>query len=234
MSDPNAWFWSQDGTSRGPVEFAELARLATLGVITPSTSVFDPSRQAWVAASTVAGIEWPRAARTPPTTPPASPPDASSGPADASADPTRCRFCRATVPPSAAFCATCGRATSPHAYSLDPRVAEVVCRASVLASPFINVLSLIGPAIVWSLGAERPRVVAEAKSALNCLITLCIVSLAAIVFGFIGSPLVIPPIIAGFVYLALIVYCIVVGVRGLIASANGASFQYPWTIRIIP
>ncbi|MCE2880838.1 MAG: DUF4870 domain-containing protein [Planctomycetaceae bacterium] len=234
MSDPNAWFWSQDGSSRGPVEFAELARLAALGVITPTTSVFDPSQQAWVAASTVAGIEWPRGARTPPTTPPASPPDASGGPADASADPTRCRFCRGAVPPSAVYCATCGRATSPHAYSLDPRVAEVVCRASVLASPFINVLSLIGPAIVWSLGAERPRVVAEAKSALNCLITLCIVSLAAIVFGFIGSPLVIPPLIAGLVYLALIAYCIVVGVRGLVASAKGASFQYPWTFRIIP
>lgn len=234
MSDSNAWFWWQDGSPRGPVDAAELARLAALGVITPSTSVFDPVRQAWVAASTVAGLEWPRAARTPPTTPPVSPPGTPGVRAEEPTDPTCCRFCRATLSAGSAFCATCGRATSPHAYALDPRVAEVVCRASVLASPFINVLSLIGPAIVWSLGAERPRVVAEAKSSLNCLITLCIVSLAAIVFGFIGSPLVIPPLIAGLVYLALVAYCIVVGARGLVASAKGASFEYPWTFRIIP
>jgi len=222
------WYWSQRGATLGPVAFDEIRRLVTAGSIVPDTWLFDPAQRAWVAASTISGLfpagESTRASAAPP------PPQPQSI--------VYCRFCGATNSPFAARCTSCGRdAGGPSAgSSIDPKLAAVFCRVSVLAAPALSTTIVgpaIAPAIVWALGARDPAVVAEAKETFNCLLTLLIAFAAFSVFGLIGVLLIVPAILAGIALAALAVYCIVVGILGLIALSNNKPFRYPWILRLI-
>ncbi|MEY4118227.1 MAG: hypothetical protein RLZZ116_1555 [Planctomycetota bacterium] len=222
------WYWSQRGATLGPVAFDEIRRLAASGSILPDTWLFDPAQRNWVAASSIAGLFPAGGSDSPPDVPP--PPSPQSV--------VYCRFCGATNSPFAARCASCGREAggSAAASSIDPKLAAVFCRVSVLAAPLLSTIIVgpaIAPAIVWALGANDPRVVAEAKETFNCLLTVLIVSAACSAFGLIGAILIVPAILAGIALAAVAIYCIVVGIMGLVALSSEKPFRYPWILRLI-
>lgn len=210
----NDWYWSQGGTTMGPIDLAEMQRLVTSGAVGRSTWVFAPTRGAWVAADSIPELFAPVA-----TAPGVAPPP------DAAPSPTYCRFCGARNVAGAVRCGACARDLAPTGTQMDPKVAKVVCRACVLATPVLNVFAFVGPAIVWSLGSTNAAVVAEAKQAMNCLITITIAfvvsfALSFVVIGLIGFPL-------------IVIYCLVVGILGLVAASNDREFKYPLAIPFI-
>lgn len=224
-TDATDWFWSQRGATLGPVDFSEIRRLAASGSITPDTWLFDPAQQAWVAASSITGLF---AATSAP------PPPAPERPASV----VYCRFCGATNSPFAARCASCGREAEGGvpAGGIDPKLAAIICRASILTAPLLASTIIgpaIAPAIVWAIGSREPRVVAEARMTFNCLLVLVLALVATWLFGLLGAILVVPAILAGIVTMGIAVYCIVVGVLGIVAASNGREFRYPWIPRLI-
>ena len=228
------WYWSQRGATLGPVAFDEIRRLAATGSIQPDTWLFDPAQRVWVIASSIAGLFASAAASSPDPSP--APHSAPPEPPPASV--VYCRFCGATNSPFAVQCSACGRtASGPHGSpSIDPKLAAVFCRVSVLAAPVLSTIIIgpaIAPGIVWALGSRDPRVVAEAKETFNCLITVLIAFVAFSAFGLIGAILIVPAILAGIALAALAIYCIVVGIMGLVALSNDRPFRYPWILRLI-
>ncbi len=216
------WYWSQQGATMGPVDFDALRQLVTSGSIGPSTYVFPPDGRGWIRASEVADLFAPAAATASTVAPP---PDAP--PSD-----RFCRFCGASHDATAQRCNACGRDVATPT-TVDPKIAEVICRASILAAPVINVMAAIGPGIVWALGASDPRVVLEAKRSLNCLITLGIAALFFTMVSVVLAIVVIGPILGVVGFIGLAVYCVVVGIIGLAATANGRAFRYPWSIEFL-
>jgi uncharacterized Tic20 family protein len=103
----------------------------------------------------------------------------------------------------------------------------------VLAAPALTVLAFIGPAIVWALGSSNPRVVEEAKRTINCLLTLLIALTLSAIFGGVGVLLILPTVMAVLVWIGIGVYCVVVGILGLIATASNKPFRYPWMFNLI-
>lgn len=204
------WYWSQQGATLGPIDLAELRRLVATGSVTPSTWVYAPERREWVRADSVEALFPPPGSGSSPSAPP---PDARTG--------TFCQFCGAKCAPGSPRCDACGRERSTTT-NIDPKVAEVVCRACVFAMPLISVLAFIGPAIMWSLGSSNPRVVAEAKQAINCQLTVVIAFVVSLLLTLIAIG------ILGLI--AIPIYCIVVGILGLVASSNGREFRYPLAI----
>jgi uncharacterized Tic20 family protein len=222
------WYWSQRGSTLGPVAFEEIRRLATAGSIAPDTWLFDPAQRNWVTASSISGL-FPTsgADRTPDAPPPPQPQSI-----------VYCRFCGATNSPFAVRCTSCAREASglAPASSIDPKLAAVFCRVSVLAAPVLSTIIVgpaIAPGIVWALGASDSRVVAEAKETFNCLLTVLIASAACSVLGLVGAVLIVPAILAGIALAAIGIYCIVVGIMGLVALSNEKPFRYPWILRLI-
>lgn len=219
-TDTTNWYWSQRGATLGPVEFAEIRRLAAAGSIAPDTWLFDPAQQSWVAASSITGLF---AASAPPQTPAAERP----------ASVVYCRFCGATNSPFAERCASCGREAEGGvpAGGIDPKLAAIICRVSILTAPLLASTIIgpaIAPAIVWAIGSREPRVVAEAKQTFNCLLVLVLALVAIWLFGLLGVILVVPTILAGIATVGVAIYCIVVGVLGIVAASSGREFRYPW------
>lgn len=232
-----AWHWSRDGVAEGPVDFTELKRLAAAGVITPATWVHDPVLRKWIAAASVAGLVFASggvAAAAPPGAP--APPDAhpaphasapsletaGSAPAmPASPPPVQPTFQPLVPPPPTS------------ASPIEPKLAEVICRASVLVLPFIYILSPIVVGIVWAIGSTDPRVVAECRQTMNCLLSILIVGAAALVVGIVCALIVIGPFIAAACGVAIFVYCIVVGIQGLVASSQGRPYRYPFAWQLL-
>lgn len=230
-STSDEWYWSQRGATLGPVTFAEIRRLASNGSIVADTWLFDPAQRAWVAASSIPGLF---AAAT--SAQPAAQPSAPPAPPPASV--VYCRFCGATNSPFATQCSSCGRAASDakSTVHIDPKLAAVFCRVSVLAAPILSTIIIgpaIAPGIVWALGSHEPRVVAEAKETFNCLISVLIAFALCSIFGLVGAILIVPAILAGIAIAALSIYCIVVGIMGLVALSNEKPFRYPWIVRLI-
>jgi len=219
---PANWYWSQRGATLGPVDFAELQRLAQAGSIGAETFVFHPERREWVAASTVEGLlPAPTGAIPPPPAPGA---------------PVFCRSCGVRNEATAVRCSACGQDMSGKPAGVDPRVAEIVCRASILATPLLAPTIIgpaVGPAIVWSIGSANPRVVAEAKQAFNCLISILIASAALGVVAIVGACCLAGPIVAAIGYALIAIYCIVVGIMGLVASSDGKPFRYPLAFSLL-
>jgi len=238
-SSSHEWFWSQAGATLGPVDLAEIQRLVANGSIKRDTWVFDPAQRAWVAAEKIAGLfDAPGAASAvPPPGQPTTPPTTPSSTSRADASVVYCRVCGATNSPFATRCASCGHAAAPlTAGGIDPKLAAVFCRVSVLATPLLTGIIIgpaIAPAIVWVLGSRAPAIVAEAKETFNCLITLAIIGACATVFGLVGAIIIVPAILAAIVLGALAVYCVVVGIMGLVALSNDRPFRYPWILRLI-
>lgn len=204
----------------GPVDFEELRGLVAAGSITPTTWVHHPMIGSWVAASTI-----PELMEALPRTPVGAPPDA--------APPTLayCRFCGAAASPSATHCGACGRPMQPAIGSgIDARTAVIVCRASILASAVMPILSVLGPIVVWAIGSSDPAIVREAKASINCHLTMLIAAFCAFVVGVVGIVILIGPLITVIAGLAIFVYAIVVGIRGLIAAANDQPFAYPFVL----
>jgi len=268
-TEPHAslWYWSQRGTTLGPVDFAEIRRLVTTGSIVRDTWVFDPAQSAWVPAASVGGLFTPAVAAVPPAVPPvpavplvstseqtassqsssqSSSPSSSQSSSHAAPPPSAqqpsgsvvyCRFCGATNSPLDMRCHSCGRESEMKAKSgIDPRIAAIACRVSILLTPILA-NTIIGPAlapgIVWALGSRDPRVVAEAKQSFNCLLTLLIVLVPVWIFGLIGIVVILPTVFAGIVTAAAAIYCVVVGILGLIAASNDREFRYPWIIQLL-
>ena len=217
-TDNSNWFWSQQGVTLGPIDLEEIRRLASVGTIQPSTYVYDPVRAAWVLAGSVDGL-FPAG--------PASPPPDAAGFAGSVAGPGS---------PSAGFAASGTRRTAPPpampaapgASTLDPRSAAVVCRACVMVAPFVYVLAVVGPAVVWAMSPRDERVVAEAKSALNCLLVAFLGSIVAMGITIIGALVIIGPFIGVPMMLAIGAYLVVCGIRGLMAASDDRPFNYPW------
>lgn len=238
-SSSHEWFWSQAGATLGPVDLAEIQRLVANGSIKRDTWLFDPAQRAWVAAEKIAGLfDAPSAASAvPPPGQPTTPPTTPSTTPGADASVVYCRVCGATNSPFATRCASCGHAAAPlSAGGIDPKLAAVFCRVSVLATPLLTGIIIgpaIAPAIVWVLGSREPAVVAEAKETFNCLITLLITGLVAGVFGAVGLVLILPSALAIAMGVGLIVYCVIVGIMGLVALSNNRPFRYPWILRLI-
>lgn len=214
------WHWSKDGATLGPVAFAELKRLAASGSITSSTWVHDPILRRWVAASLVVGLlptsgahpsqsaaasEEQHAATTTPSSPNTAPPP--------------------SPPPSIT--------SRSQPFTIDPRLAEILCRIAVLTAPLTNIFAVIGVGVVWGLGAADARIIAEARQTMNCLLTLGLGLVIAAVVSFVCAVIIIGPFIGVAITFALFVYCVVIGIRGLIAATNGVPFTYPWIIRFI-
>jgi len=229
MSESTAnWYWSQRGTTLGPIDFDEIRRLVEAGAIARDTYVFDPARREWIAAGDVEGL-FPRVAAAASDSPPPPPPPPPGAP-------VFCRSCGARNEAIAVRCTACGQDMSPKRSGIDPRVAEIVCRASVLATPLLAATIVgpaIGPAIVWAIGSENPRVVGEAKQAFNCLLSLVIAAAAVTTVGLVGMCCLAGPVIAGIGYALLAIYCIVVGIMGLVASSDGRPFRYPGAFTIL-
>ena len=261
--EPN-WYWSQRGSTMGPIDLKEIRRLAATGSIEYSTWIFDPRAQAWLVAGSIDGVFMkpvppaptgptaPPDATTDPTTDPntggstsfnageskhASTSSSSSSFANSSPHTSHaggfCRFCGARTEQHQPRCTACGRDNATSQTTVEPRVAEVICRASVLAAPALTVLAFIGPAMVWALGSSNPRVVEEAKRTINCLLTLLIALTLSAIFGAVGVFLILPTVIAVLVSIGIGVYCVVVGILGLIATASNKPFRYPWMFNLI-
>ena len=62
---------------------------------------------------------------------------------------------------------------------------------------------------------------------------MLVVSLVAFLIGVVGLVVFIGPIIAGLIFIALYVYAIVVGIRGLIAASKNEPFEYPFSVQFI-
>lgn len=223
MTDaPANWYWSQRGATLGPVDFAELQRLAGAGSILPDTFVFDPARREWVAASSVDGLLPAPVGEVPPPPAPGAP--------------VFCRACGARNESTALRCSACGQDMEPKSRGVDPKVAEIVCRASILATPLLLPTIIgpaVGPAIVWGLGSENPRVVAEAKQTFNCLLSLLIAAAVLGAVAIVGACCLAGPIVAAIGYAALSIYCIVVGIMGLVASSDGKPYRYPFVLSLL-
>ena len=230
----NNWYWSQGGATLGPVDLQEINRLVAANSITRETWLFDPAQGAWVAAESVAGLFLAAgSAGAAAAVPPCAPPDSAQTTASSL---VYCRSCGASNDQSAVRCVSCGSAVSVSG-GIDPKVAAIVCRASVLATPMLLAIPIIGPfigpTIVWVIGAKDPRVVAEAKETMNCLITLAIVFVAVWLFGALGLILIFPTALAAIATAAMAIYCVVVGILGLIAAADGKPYRYPGILRLI-
>lgn len=211
-TDNSNWFWSQQGVTLGPIDLDEIRRLASVGTIQPSTYVYDPARAAWVLAGSVDGLF--------PASPASPPPDAPRFPGAASAGFASSGAPRTAPPPA--------MPAVPAAGTLDPRSAAVVCRACVMVAPFVNVLAVVGPAVVWAMAPRDERVVAEAKSALNCLLVAFLGSIVAMGITIIGALVIIGPFIGVPMMIAIGAYLVVCGIRGLMAASDDRPFNYPW------
>ena len=222
MSDTsNNWFWSQAGTTLGPVDIDEIRRLIAAGSIDRKTWVFDPAQGAWAAAEMVPGLVFPA---VPPTAPP-----------DAPQSVVYCRFCGASNAPTAPRCVSCARdITMPTSgTTLEPRTSAIICRACVLALPFINIFAVIGPLLVLVLGGKDARNTAEAKAAFNCMLVSLLVCIFAGFVAVFGLLCLVGPIVAGLIGAALAVYLVVAGIMGLLAAADDKPFEYPLIPKII-
>ena len=83
--EPN-WYWSQRGSTMGPIDLKEIRRLAATGSIEYSTWIFDPRAQAWLVAGSIDGVFMKPVPPVP--TGPAAPPDATTDPTtDSTTDP---------------------------------------------------------------------------------------------------------------------------------------------------
>ncbi|MCE2885490.1 MAG: DUF4870 domain-containing protein [Planctomycetaceae bacterium] len=224
-----AWHWSRDGVAEGPVDFTELKRLAAAGVITPSTWVHDPVLRKWIGAASVAGLVFASSgvAGGAPHGMPAAP-DAHATP-HASAPPFGAAGSAPAMPASPPPVTPPPVAASP----IEPKLAEVICRASVLVLPFNYILSPIAVGIVWAIGASDARVVAECRQTMNCLLSIYIVGAAALVVGVVCVLIVIGPFIAAACGAAIFVYCIVVGIQGLVAASQGRPYRYPFAWQLL-
>lgn len=225
-SSDQSWYWSQSGTTLGPIDLEQLRRLAARGSLRADNWVYDPTQQSWVLARSIAGLF---AANTPASAPPDARPDAAPSV-------VYCRSCGATNSPFATHCASCGRDARAHDRGIDPKIAFICCRVSILATPLLAATIVgpaVAPAIVWALGSRNEVVVAEAKGAFNCLLTLLIAFICAWAFGLIGAILIVPPILAAIFTAALVIYCIVVGILGLVAIDDGKPFRYPMAFTLI-
>ncbi|MFM7260263.1 MAG: DUF4870 domain-containing protein [bacterium] len=225
--DPRAsWHWSRDGAAQGPVDFVELKRLAAAGAITPSSWVHDPVLRKWVVASSVVGLAF---VAPPEVAPPeVASPEVASSEVPASEGTDSASVAPPPVPPPPV-----PPPLVPATVPIDPKVAEVICRASVLVLPFNYLLSPIVVGIVWAIGARDPRVVAECRQTMNCLLSIYIVGAAALVVGFVCAIILIGPFIAAACGLALFVYCVVVGVQGLVAASHGRPYRYPFAWQLL-
>ena len=230
------WHWSHDGKTLGPVDFIELKRLAAMGSITSATWVHDPILSRWIAASSVAGLLPVHAADSKSAEPASGPaPDATSATAPASsseASGVRTPSSPPTTPPIPPVPPSTTASTSAPV-TFDPRVAEILCRIAVLTAPLTNIFAFIGVGIIWGLGASDQRVVAEARQTMNCLLTLGLGVVIAAAVSFVCAIIIIGPFIGIAISAALFVYCVVVGIRGLMAATNGVPFRYPWVIQFI-
>ncbi|MEY3143332.1 MAG: hypothetical protein RLY21_1825 [Planctomycetota bacterium] len=207
----------------GPVEFAELRRLLSDGSITPASWIYNPVQSAWVQVSSV-----PELMDAVPQPGVASPPDAPSP------STVYCRFCGAAAPVTAIHCSACGRPMSnaPN-FVMDEKTAAIICRASVLATVALPVVAIVAPIIVWGIHSNDQAIVREARAAVNCHITMMIVSLVAFMIGVVGLVVFIGPIITALILLGLYIYAIVVGIRGLIATSKNEPFEYPFSVSFI-
>lgn len=130
MSDTsNNWFWSQAGTTLGPVDIDEIRRLIAAGSIDRKTWVFDPAQGAWAAAEMVPGLVFP-------AVPPTAPPDA---------------------PQSVVYCRFCGASNARN--SAEAKAAFNCMLVSLLVCIFagfvavFGLLCLVGPIVAGLIGA---------------------------------------------------------------------------------
>lgn len=217
----------------GPLDLDEIRRLAALGSIEHSTWIYDPRAGTWVVASSVAELE--DTLRGPAeATAPETPAPGPSAPPDSAPRATYCRFCGASHAAGATRCAACGRDTGATSVKMDPKLAAILCRTSVLAAPVLTGFAFVGPGIVWALGASDARVVAEAKAAINQLLTLAIALLGIWILGIVGAIILVGPIFAAIATVALAVYCVWMGIVGLVALSDGKTFDYRCSFRLIP
>lgn len=214
----------------GPVDLVELQRLVQGGSIERTTWIYDPRLAAWVAAGSVHELFGAGRPAEPASPPPPPPPPAPDGVEQGNF----CRFCGARHPAGAQRCGACGRETGAQGLTIEPRMAAIICRSCVLAVPVLTALSAVGPAVVWAIGSKDPRVVAEAKDALNQLLTVALLFLAIFALGLFGLLIVIGPLVAAAASMALGGYCIWVGIVGLVALNDNKPFRYPFSIQFIP
>jgi uncharacterized Tic20 family protein len=143
---------------------------------------------------------------------PAPPPDAPSP------STVYCRFCGAAAAANASNCTACGRPMgNAQGFVIDGKTAAIICRASVLATVALPVVAIFAPIILWGIHSNDQAIVREARAAINCHITMLVVSLVAFLIGVVGLVVFIGPIITALIFIALYIYAIVVGIRGLIA-----------------
>lgn len=207
----------------GPVDFAELRRLVGEGSVIPATWIYHPLQSAWVQVSTV-----PELMAAVPQPDIAPPPDAPSP------STVYCRFCGASASATASHCTACGRPMGNAAnFAVDAKMAAIICRASVLATVALPVVAVLAPVILWGIHPNDQAIVREARAAINCHITMLVVSLVAMLIGIVGLVVIIGPIITALIFLALYVYAIVVGVRGLLATSKNEPFEYPFSVQFI-
>jgi uncharacterized Tic20 family protein len=83
------------------------------------------------------------------------------------------------------------------------------------------------------MGASDPRVVAEAKAALNQLLTLAIALVGIWILGIVGAIIIVGPIFAAIATAALAVYCVWMGIVGLVALSDGKPFSYRCSFALI-
>jgi uncharacterized Tic20 family protein len=234
------WYWSQRGSTMGPLDLDEIRRLVSLGSIEHATWIYDPRAGAWVVAGSVAELD--DALRERATRDRA--PDARSGestattagpsaPPDSAPRATFCRFCGAAHAAGATRCGACGRETGAPSVTMDPKLAAILCRCSVLTAPVLTGFAFLGPGIVWAMGASDPRVVAEAKAALNQLLTLAIALVGIWILGIVGAIIIVGPIFAAIATAALAVYCVWMGIVGLVALSDGKPFSYRCSFALI-
>lgn len=222
-STSRTWYWSKRGITMGPVDFAELRRLVGEGSVTASTWIYHPLQSAWVQVSAV-----PELMDAVPQPAVAPPPDA------ASPSTVYCRFCGASCTAGASHCTACGRpmgnATS---FTVDAKTAAIICRASVLATVAVPIVAVVAPIVLWGIHPNDQAIVREARAAINCHITMLLASIVAVMVGIVGLVVLIGPIITALIFVALYIYAIVVGIRGLLAVSKNEPFEYPFSIPFI-
>lgn len=112
------------------------------------------------------------------------------------------------------------------AISKEERNWAMACHLSALTAVFTGIGAIVGPLVVWLLKKdEMPFVDEQGKEALNFQITMMIASLIAFVLMI---------VLIGFLLLALIaIFDLVMVIVASIRAADGESFRYPLTLRLI-
>ena len=107
----------------------------------------------------------------------------------------------------------------------DERTWAMLAHLSIVAQIFLPILVLAPLIILLVKGDQMPFVKAQSKEVVNLQITLLLSAIVSWALVFVGIGIIL--------LLALWAYSVVTGVIGAVKANDGASYRYPFNLRLI-